>query len=614
MIVNFSIGAKLITIISIIVLLSLGSITVLVSWLVREDLRIAEEDSNFEANRRSAAETENTLINIRSNSMLLMQAVNAHEAGNILANQTVDFFFEQNPQVALLVFARAGKTEELLLNKQFFLSQGIDSLPVNSFIEDQKAELIRAATGETVIKNMTPWYKISLLASFFPWHGGALAVLFSPVNLNDSYGLGTNQSCLINDSGDILIHPDFELLRNTSNLSEDNFIKTIWESPQRNAQILYTDEDGIRFFGAFTKLNIGGVVVITSIEYDKVFEGIAATTRRNIYLTAAVLSISVLLIWFFSKSISVPIRALAVAARAIESGNFELKLEPKGHDEVGFLTASFQQMSSALTIFGKFTNKEIALRAMRGEIKPGGQPKFATIFFSDIRGFSKKSANFTKEFGEEAPNRIIQWLNDYYTRMVECIEKTGGVVDKFDGDAIMAHWGTVYTSGNPQKDAYNSVFSALMMRKVLHDMNKDRDPDDRSNPPIQIGCGINTGMVIAGQIGSESRMEYTVVGDPVNLAFRTESLNKSMATDILITENTWNLVKDFFVTEKMPLVMVAGEEKPVQLYAVINLSGIDKGPRTLTNVRKLLGINPIQFQRRMTDVNVSAQADPREKK
>jgi adenylate cyclase len=186
---------------------------------------------------------------------------------------------------------------------------------------------------------------------------------------------------------------------------------------------------------------------------------------------------------------------------------------------------------------------------MRGEIKPGGLPKHATIFFSDIRGFTEKSENFTHVFGGEAPGRIVRWLNAYFTRMVECVVETGGVVDKFIGDAVMAHWGTAYTAGSPEKDAFNCVKAALRMRRALLEMNKDRKADDAANPPIRIGCGINTGMVIAGQIGSDERMEYTVIGDPVNLASRTEALNKPLGTDILITEDTYTLIGKYFITE-----------------------------------------------------------------
>jgi adenylate cyclase len=345
--------------------------------------------------------------------------------------------------------------------------------------------------------------------------------------------------------------------------------------------------------------------VLTSIEYDKVFEGIAATTRRNIYLTVGVLFISLMLVWFFAKSISVPLKTLAAAARTIEGGQFEMELQSKSRDEIGALTASFQKMTTALHIFGRFTIREIAVKAMRGDIKPGGLPKNATIFFSDIRSFTEKSENFTVAFGDDASDRIVHWLNGYFTRMVECVEKTGGVVDKFIGDAVMAHWGTAYTAGSPKKDAFRCVVAALMMRKALYYMNKKRKSGDPGDPPIRIGCGINTGVVTAGQIGSDIRMEYTVIGDPVNLASRAEALNKPLGTDILITENTWRMVRRKFITEEMPPVTVKGKKRPVRMFAVVNFVKITKGPKTLADVRRLLGIETPDISK--VDVNADEQ-------
>jgi len=645
--IPFSIGAKLITIISLIVIISLGSITALVSWLGFENERIAAELNNFESNSQSAREAETTIANVRSNSLILLQTISAVGTNSAIARQSVDFFFTENPQVAAVFFVISGKeAPPPRINKKFFASLELDDALAASYFDKQRAVLARAIRGETILINAAPHFSRPILALFYPWQGsGVGAVLFSSQNLNDNFGSGVNQSYMINTQGDILAHADFSLLRSAVNVADVEFINKIIHSEDRNKQsIIESDfkflheqsaaarqnlyllalEDTInkvirfasgiskielkevnwtgsktaalgegaktRHFVAFTKLNTAGATVITTIEYDKVFESIVATMRRNIYLTIAVLSISVIFIWFFSKTISIPLKALASAARKIEGGIFEMELKQKSRDEIGILTASFQKMCKALGIFGRFTNRDIAIKAMRGQIKPGGLPKHATIFFSDIREFTAKSEQFTKVFGEEASNRIVFWLNNYFTQMIECVEKTNGVVDKFIGDAVMAHWGTAYSAGSPRKDAFNCIKAALMMRKALYLMNQKCKVGDFSNPAIRIGCGINTGIVTAGQIGSDIRMEYTVIGDPVNLASRVEALTKPLGADILIAEDTWRLIKDKFITEEMPPVTVKGKEKPIRIFAVVNFKDIDRGPRTMEDVRRLLGI------------------------
>jgi len=255
------------------------------------------------------------------------------------------------------------------------------------------------------------------------------------------------------------------------------------------------------------------------------------------------------------------------------------------------LAISFKRMSRAIGVFGKFTNKEVSQLAMDDEqVKTGGTLKHATIFFSDIRNFTDKSEAITKKFGSEGSDKIVNWLNNYLSLMVGCVEKTGGMIDKFVGDAIMAHWGAASTSGNVKRDAYNCIMTALLMRAELVKLNRSRVEGDEGNPAITIGCGINTGVVTAGQIGSDQRMEYTVIGDPVNLASRIESLNKNFGTDILISENTWSLIKDYLIVEEMPPVKVKGKEQPIRLFAVVNLTTASGGPKTLADVRRLTGI------------------------
>jgi len=641
--VRFSIGTKLITIISIIVLVSLGSITALVSWLVHGDLKVSAEENNFEVNRRASAETEQILEKMRLLSLTFSRTAALAERGGALRKE-VDYFFSQNQQIAAL-FYTVSRKKMIFVNEHFFLTKGIDIKLADAFRDNNATMLENARLGQTILVNASPFFNkaqssTSLAAMFFPIQEGSGCVLFSTENLNESFGMGVNATYLINADGDIIADSDIERVKTQTNLSEQEVIKQIFNSPDRSKQMFtvlnvqltqnYSSSNSlfyfllekinknskqkeynkVRHYLAYTRLSTAGSVVITTIEYDKVFEGINATTRRNLYLTAAILFLSIMFIWFFAKSISVPLKNLAAAARKIEGGIFNVELHTASRDEIGVLTSSFGKMCTALNIFGKFTNRDIAVQAMRGDIKPGGLSKHATIFFSDIRGFTEKSENFVKAFGSEASDRIVFWLNEYLSSMVYCVEKTNGIIDKFIGDAVMAHWGTATTAGSPQGDAFNCVKSALMMRNMLKKMNRNRKEDNLGDPPICIGCGINTGIVTAGQIGSDLRMEYTVIGDPVNLASRVESLNKPLGTDILITENTYNLVRKYFITEEMPSVTVKGKEKPVRLFAVINFNFtvLNKTPdasepKNLAELRKYLGIKPPDISK----ANVNAE-------
>lgn len=171
------------------------------------------------------------------------------------------------------------------------------------------------------------------------------------------------------------------------------------------------------------------------------------------------------------------------------------------------------------------------------------------------------------------------------TVMVKCINNTHGIVDKFIGDAIMATWGAAYSRGN---DAENAIDAALTMRKELIKFNEGRG--EAKKPIIKIGCGINFGPVIAGQIGSEERLEYTVIGDAVNLASRVEALNKPFGTDILITEDLYKLVSNNYRLEKMKAIKVKGKSAPQTIYAVLGRKDDESCPKSIQELRTLLKI------------------------
>ena len=293
-----------------------------------------------------------------------------------------------------------------------------------------------------------------------------------------------------------------------------------------------------------------------------------------------------ILIHLISKRISVPVNNLSRAARLIQNGVFKLDIPTAGNDEIGLLTSDFINMGSALQVYGRFSNKEIAEKVIQGDIKPGGFPRHATILFTNIHDFNIKIKYFSNVFKNEASDKIVHWLNNYFTLMIDCVERTGGTADKLIEDSLMAHWGTAFSSGSPRKDAFNCIKAALMMRKAVYYLKKERI--DAAYPQIKMGCGISSGVVTAGQFGNERRMEYSVIGEHVNISSRIKALTEQLEVDILVSEDTLQLIGDKFITEEIPFTGIKIIEKPVRIFAVINFSGNVKGPRNLTELRELL--------------------------
>jgi adenylate cyclase len=182
----------------------------------------------------------------------------------------------------------------------------------------------------------------------------------------------------------------------------------------------------------------------------------------------------------------------------------------------------------------------------------------ASILFSDIRSFTSLSERM-------GARETVLLLNEYFTRMVDSVFKYNGVLDKFIGDGLMAVFGAPFSSG---EDADRAVKTGVDMMRVLVDFNQQRTR--RSKSSIDIGIGISTDEVVSGNIGSLQRMDYTVIGDGVNLASRLEGANKLYKTNILISEFTFKQLKDIYVSREIDVIRVQGKSKPVAVYEILD--------------------------------------------
>ncbi|HUB68210.1 MAG TPA: adenylate/guanylate cyclase domain-containing protein [Candidatus Methylacidiphilales bacterium] len=191
----------------------------------------------------------------------------------------------------------------------------------------------------------------------------------------------------------------------------------------------------------------------------------------------------------------------------------------------------------------------------------GGSLRPVTILFSDIRDYTKFSEHIDTQ-------ELVRQLNVYFERMVPCVEECRGTLHKFIGDAIMAAWGDIPAlSLGIERDARNAVRSALLMRKRLRELNEERQAAGQI--PLRIGIGLNHGDVAAGQIGASIRSEFTVIGDPVNVASRLEGVTKDFHTDLAISENVRQLTGDEFLVRRLGLILLKGKTKPTVVYEVL---------------------------------------------
>ena len=264
------------------------------------------------------------------------------------------------------------------------------------------------------------------------------------------------------------------------------------------------------------------------------------------------------------RSVAKPLNELRVAAQAVTQGDLSVHVPLRRADEFGALIGQFNHMVIELRekerlrqTFGAHVGRHAAEEILTRDPGLGGTEQEITVMFVDIRSFTARSANLS-------PTEAVSLLNEFLRVMVDAVEgEHGGMINKFLGDGFMALFGIGNGNGNHADDAFAAACS---IQGTLQQLNAARNA--RGEDPIQIGIGINTGPAIVGSIGSPERMEFTVIGDTVNVASRIETLNKTLGTSLLLSEQTRAAMQQRVELRAMPPQPVKGVDGLVQVFTI----------------------------------------------
>lgn len=281
-----------------------------------------------------------------------------------------------------------------------------------------------------------------------------------------------------------------------------------------------------------------------------------------------ILLIAIGLSFLLSGGVTKPVRTLASAARKIGGGKLETRVDIRTGDELEELGDAFNEMAKGLqerdfikSTFARYVSESVASELIKNPqmARLGGIKKELTVMFSDIGGFTAMSETLS-------PEEAVRHLNEYFEGMSASILEFDGTVNQFQGDAIVAFWGAPIPQEN---HAMLACLASLKCREFLKTLEAKWISE--GFPKRTFRSGINTGDMVVGNIGSSSRFEYTVIGDEVNLASRLEGANKIYGTQILVSEKTYELIKDEIIARELDIIRVIGKTEPIKVYELISL-------------------------------------------
>jgi adenylate cyclase len=330
---------------------------------------------------------------------------------------------------------------------------------------------------------------------------------------------------------------------------------------------LHFTHEGVAYLGSFHCLSTQETpdwLVCVVLPESEVLARVDQSNREALLIGLAVLAAAVLVSLYVARQVARPLEELAREASAV--GRLEVEAGPPVRSvvlEVDRLARATEEMKAGLRSFRKYVPADLVRSVMASgqEARPGGENRILTIFFCDVANFTAISEGLT-------PTALVAQLGEYFQALAGEIAATGGTVDKYLGDAVMAFWGA------PAPDPAHASAACAAAVRCQQRLRKLRDQwKAEGKPPFFVRIGVNTGEVVVGNVGSETRLNYTVIGDAVNVASRLEGLNKAYGTEILVSDATYRAASAAVVARPLDWVSVKGKTAAVLVYELLGLRG-----------------------------------------
>ncbi|MDR1363269.1 MAG: adenylate/guanylate cyclase domain-containing protein [Spirochaetaceae bacterium] len=507
---------------------------------------------NAAVNRQAAAAFDIFFSSMYNASFTLLETADTGDRGALAA-----LFFENSPYAAAVSLyddANNKIENKAFINNSFFSVNDASPRLLDIFTELHIDTLDAARKGNKTILNGESIFGFPMLAMFFPYRGRAAIVFFYPAELKDVFNSGPRMTYCVNMDGGALIYSERAPQRDSVVFDDHHFVRNMSVNTQSGGRERYVSSEGQNMLGAYTKLQSIPAALITEVSYSAALGDLVFAAKRAVATAAFVIFLMALILMLFIKNINLSLK--------------KLKL--------------FESVNHKLEVVSRFANMRLARQSLEGALPDGAEYKKATVLLSEMESFNGAVERLN-------PKDALSLINDYNVQADVCVKKTNGCLEQLPDGAVMAHWGSLCTSGDVGHDALNAVRCALMMRVSMYELNKEIEAAGK--PRLRFFCGISSGEFVDGITDCDKHSHHILMGETMVIADIAKAQNVVFDTDILISESAWRLTQKYILVQEMPPLQIEGRLKPLRIFALVNLrtkqGEAQVFPATLDDVRSL---------------------------